>query len=558
MKIHNYVAIALGMGAMLVPTACSDDQKYDNPSGETFIYSIAVANGGLSGADVIQGDINAETGAIDFVIPAETDIQAVRFQGKLSLGAKFDEESYDFYTSEASTLERDIKVVNVSNEQTYHVTLRLSDPVASPVLNSIIVKSADGSLCRGFVSDANNTVYLNCQGSATAEVVEVNMLPKRSNYTFTTANGGKISADNPGQLVMEFGGRTATLDVDFGGSPVFGADFNLAQVYSFSSGTGNVWADYAAENTRWSQFDGNNLLVISREGGTFPKTLSYQSIISGTPVENMLDVTGIEGGTFTVSAGGFAHGHIYICNLTTSLPDPTFKIYHWADASAPCETILETTGSEEFQGRWGDNLSVSLDENGDGYIWLFDHAGGAFCLRFAVTGFTQINPEPVRIDCPYTLAYYASINRVDGEEDRYTLTSSNQRAILLVDADLNVYNRIDVQDGCDFPVVAECDARVIKFNGERYLVTCNAWGWMYSKSQTIRVYDLSQGGDTQLAITNFNTTDRNPIYTFELVGANCSAYSASTGAAIDSEGYLAIMGAAPKGGFAIIRIPRKR
>lgn len=557
MKLYRNTAAALAAGALIALSACSDDKKYDNPSGETYIYTVAVANGGLSGADIINGDIDQETNTLEFTIPAETDIQAIRFSGRLSLGAKFDQDTYDFYTSDASTLTGDVKVVNVDNSTVYHVILHLDDPVASPVLNSIVVKNDAGALCRGFVSDANNTLYLNCEGSATAEISEINLLPRRSTYTFTNAVNGVLNADDPGQIVMEFGGRTTTMNVEFGGSPVFGADFSMAEVFSRCTSTGNVYADFAAENTRWTQFDGNNLLVVSREGGTNPKTISYNSIVAGSPSDNVLDITGIAGGTFTVSAGGFSQGHIYICNLTTGLPSPTFKIYHWASTDAPCELLLETEGNDDFKGRWGDNLSVALDENGDGYIFLFDHAGGAFCQRFPVTGFTQIG-EPVRIDCPYTVAYYASINPVDGEENRYTLTSATQQTILLVDADLNVYNRIEAMEGADFPVVAEADARIIKFNGERYLITCNAWGWMYRNAQTIRVYDLSQGGDAQLAITNFNTTSRTPVYTFEIGGANCSAYSANTGAAIDADGNLVIMGAAPRGGFAIVRVPRKR
>ena len=557
MKLYKYIALATSLAGILTFGACNDDDAFDNPSGETIIYNLSVANGGMSGADVISGTVNEETKTIEFTIPAETDIQAVRFQGKLSLGAKLDQETYDFYTSEESTLEGDIKVINVDNSQVYHVVLYLSEPTVAPVLNSIMVRDADGNICQGFMSDANSTVYLNCEGSATAEIVEVNTLPRRAKANFTNATDGVLSSDDPGQLELEFGGRTTVLNVDFAGKPVFGADFAHAEVYSYCTTTGNVYADFAAENTRWAQFDGTNMLLCSREGGIFPKTISYSSIVAGSPSENVLDVTGIAGGTYLISAGGFSHGHIYMCNLTTTLPDPTFKIYHWADTSSPCETILETAGNDEFKGRWGDNLSVSLDENGDGYIWLFDHAGGAICLRFEVKGFTQIS-EPVRIDMPYTMAYYASINPVDGEENRYTLTSATQQAILLVDADLNVYNRIEAQEGAEFPVVAENDARIIKYNGERYLITCSAFGWMWRNAQTIRVYDLSQGGDAQLGITNFNATDRTPIYTYEIGGASCSAYSANTGAAIDSEGNLVIMGAAPRGGFAVIKVPRKR
>lgn len=553
------MAVALAAGSLLAlgSTSCSDDKKYDNPSGETNIYTIAIANGGLSGADIINGEIDQESNTMEFTIPAETDIQAIRFSGRLSLGASFDQDTYDFYTSDASTLTGDVKIVNVDNSEVYHVVLHLADPVATPVLNSITVKNDAGALCKGFVSDANNTLYLNCEGSATAEISEVNLLPRRSTYTFTAATNGVLSADNPGQIIMEFGGRTATMNVEFGGSPVFGADFSMAEAFSRCTSTGNVYADYVAENTRWTQFDGRNLLVVSREGGTNPKTISYSSIIGGSPSDNVLDITGIAGGTFTVSAGGFANGHIYVCNLTTDMPATPFKLYHWSSTDAPCELLFETTGSDDFKGRWGDNMSVTLDENGDGYIWLFDHAGGAFCQRFPVTGYTQIG-DPVRLDCPYTVAYYASINPVDGEENRYMLTSATQQTILLVDSDLNVYNRIEAKEGADYPVVAEADARIIKYNGERYMITCSAWGWMYRYAQTIRVYDLSQGGDTQLAITNFNTTNRMPVYSFEIGGANCSAYSASSGASIDDDGNLVLMGAAPRGGFAIIRVPRKR
>ena len=36
-------------------TGCNDDSIVENPSGETFIYRMFIANGGLAGTDAIQG-----------------------------------------------------------------------------------------------------------------------------------------------------------------------------------------------------------------------------------------------------------------------------------------------------------------------------------------------------------------------------------------------------------------------------------------------------------------------------------------------------------------------
>ena len=98
MKRYKSIALSLcvGIGLAGIATACNDDDtNYDNPSGETIIYNIAVANGGFTGAENIAGELDEESKTIQFVIPAETDIEAVRFTAKLSLGAKLDRETYD-------------------------------------------------------------------------------------------------------------------------------------------------------------------------------------------------------------------------------------------------------------------------------------------------------------------------------------------------------------------------------------------------------------------------------------------------------------------------------
>lgn len=535
-------------------SACSDDTNYDNPSGETFIYSIAVANGGFTGAENIPGELDEDTHTIQFVIPAETDIQAVRFTTKLSLGASLDQESYDVSSGAV-----DLTVVNNQNTGVYHAKFVMLDPKENPVLTAIQCKDASGNLCTGFVSDVTGTVYLNCEGSPTAEPVSVSALPRRSEYTFTNLNGGVISADDPGQLVLDFMGLTMTYDISFAGVPTFGGDFASAIVYDHSGHEGSmIYADYEAEDTRWTQFDGEQLLVVSRSGGTNPKVLLWDEVAAGAPLDHMLDKTGIAGGTFEVSSGSLAHGHIYICNLSTGLAEAApLKIYHWADRDATCETVVNFPGNDAVKGRWGDNMSCTIDEQGNGYLWFFDHAQGGMAIRFKVEGFTNVSQEPEVLTPPYSVAYYAAINPVIGEEGVYTLTSTYQRAILLVDQDLNVINIIDAKEGCDYPGTAENDARVVSYNGERYMLTTNCYGWSNRAAQTLRVYDISAGLNTSLAFTNFSEGEHPVLWNYSLNGANCAAFSANTGAGIGPDGKLRIMAAAPRAGFILVEVGKK-
>ncbi|MCM1441003.1 MAG: DUF4623 domain-containing protein, partial [Roseburia sp.] len=521
--MKNYNAALWMLAALPLIAACSDDTDYDNPSGETYIYEISVANGGFTGADKIAGELNEEAKTISFTVPAETDIQAVKFTTKLSLGASLDQESYDVSTGSA-----DITVVNNLNSSVYRATFNLLEPTENPIVRTVTAIDADGAVKTGFVSDLTSTVYLNCEGSATAKIESVGMLPRRSTYTLTNVDAnGNVSADDPGQIKLDFMGLTSVYDISFSGVPTFGADFSEAVVYDYSA-TANIWAGFEAEDTRWSQFDGENLLIVNRNGATIPMPhiVKWDEVAAGSPVAHYLDVTGVEGGTHVVSAGGVSNGHFYVCNLSTGLSETSpLKVYYWDGMDAICQTVLSFPGNDDMKGRWGDNMSVTLDENGDGYIWFIAHADGSIAQRFAVSGYTNVAEAPETITCPYSVAYYASINPVIGEPGVYTMTSTYQQTILLVDADLNVLNHIDPVEGFEFPVKGDNDARVVSYNGERYLVATNCFGWVYQKAQELHVYDISDGGSSVMAFSSFNEGERTQLYAYSLSGGKGSAAS---------------------------------
>lgn len=84
-------------------TACKDDDSIiENPSGETLIYNLYIANGGLSGGIRYNAVYNDATRTLTFNdVAAETDVQHIKFGGKISLGAHFDADSYNFYNPDA-------------------------------------------------------------------------------------------------------------------------------------------------------------------------------------------------------------------------------------------------------------------------------------------------------------------------------------------------------------------------------------------------------------------------------------------------------------------------
>lgn len=548
----------IGISALLLCTffACAkDDPIVENPSGETFIYKLNIVNGNISGNETYEGTLDKEKKTIDFTIAAESDIEALRFQGKLSLGARLDKETYDF----SESLTQEVQVINGENAAGYQINIRLKAAEQSPVIQKMTVKLSDGSTTEAFVSYVDQTVYMKAGQSDEVEITGIACLPKRATYTLTKAVDGKVRKDDPGEIVLDFMGLKTAYHLSFANTPVFGADFASGLSYDFSGNAAGapLHADFAAENTRSADFDGNKMLIVSRQGGNNPKILYFDDLKNGdTSNEKKLNITGLSGGTYVVSAGRLSHGHIYICNLTTGLADTeagALKIYHWQDENAVPETIFRFNGTLNgdvvSRGRFGDNLSVCLDENGNGYLFLLTQEGTQM-LRLDVSNFSTVS-NPYIVNAPATVSYYASVNRVDGSEDEYVLTSA-RAPIVIMDKDGNITYKMDV---ASVPVRGT-DARIIQYNYERYLVMTTGRAAASDPVQTLYVYDISAGANTVQALTAFEEGDKMPVYSYTLDGTSASAYAANTGWGIVND-KLRLMGAATKAGFMVAEFSKK-
>ncbi|WP_455584473.1 DUF4623 domain-containing protein [Bacteroides sp.] len=556
MKGIKYILLLLL--PVLAITACKDDAIVENPSGETLIYNMYISNGGLSGGIRYNAVYDDATRTLTFNdVAAETDVQHIKFGGKISLGAHFDADSYDFYNPDApneKVLRGGITLTSGNNVTDYNVVINLSDPTSAPLVSKIEVKTSAGRVISGLIDTADKMIYLNAPNEEQVTLSSILLVPSRTSYTLTEADGNVISKNNPGTIELNFLGMAETYEISFS-KLLPGINFSAPVIHDFTTNS-TVWPDFVAEDTRSADFDGEHVLIVSRSGGLNPKLLKASDILSdGVVAPVALSTDGMAGGTYVISSGRLAQGHIYICNLTTGLADTDagkLKLYHYADASSTPELVLDFNGVVDetitATGRFGDNMSLDLDENGNGYAYFVNHTG-AGVLRFTITNFQTVGEAKFISDIA-SATYYACYNKVD-KEDAYLFTSTTVTPIQLRDKDGGLLASIDKLGDAGHGT----DAHVVNYNNGRYLMFTSGRQQSSWSFPTLYIYDISEGFSTVPAFNAYNEKRPDPVYTYKLGEATQAACTGITAWAT-VEGKLVILTAGPKAGFALIEFPK--
>ena len=571
-----FLGIAL-LSVLLV--GCKSEEQ--GSTVEAKIKTISIKNTTYSGV------VDNTTFTVTFNdVAAETNIEAIQFTASLSLGAKLDKDTYDFTlgaSEDGKELTQTIKVINGTTEQPYTVVINLLDPASDPILDKLVMKKGStGEEVTALIFEG--AVAIGMPEESEAIFGSISLIPSRASYKFTAMQDDKISAANPGQLVIEFMGRTTTLDITFAAAPTPGVDITAAVVHDFSVATNSAPVEFAAENTRGTDFDGEHVLVVSRndDGSAFPHLYKVADLLAGNATNKIaLNTTGVEGGTHVVSSGSLNHGHIYICNLTTALStvDP-LKVYHYADANAAPEvwswdgvlSVTEEGDTIAAPARLGDNISVNIDESGNGYAFFCGQEGSAEkVFRVQITNFNQFsNPTEVTLDVPFP--YYGYINEVP-EAGQYVFKSHYMAVIRLMDA-----NGVSLMEDIELDASESglnprggVDPHVIMFNRARYLVFSTPYnnGKRIGAGPGLFIQDITDGVDTKAALIKWfeMLCDEEylwePTYHYSLdpeepdANKTVGACAAQCNAA-EVDGKLVVFTAATKAGFALIEFPKAK
>ena len=274
---------------------------------------------------------------------------------------------------------------------------------------------------------------------------------------------------------------------------------------------------------------------------------------NATPVN--LNLTGVSGGTFPVNVGAQINGHSYIANLSGSQASP-FKIYHWTDPGAEPDVIANiNVATIPGAGiRHGDNMSASLDENGNGYFYFGDNAVSKI-LRLTVKNYTTVS-DPAVLPNASASTFFMSFNRVGNTSD-YLYTG--------YDAPIRVANESAVisysLSNTAVPLRGS-DARVVYFNGERYLLMTTA-ARTGSDAVVLYLYDITKGIGIVDALKIFdNKADKSPLFQYSLLGPVNTAPGTQTGwhvtkNADGKDEMLTIYSASADAGFVVIDFSKK-
>ena len=334
--------------------------------------------------------------------------------------------------------------------------------------------------------------------------------------------------------------------------PSWGAEFKNATVYSFAGD--KRYEDFKTLDTRGADFDGQHVLVVTRTDNK-PHLLKVADIKAGVINRIPLDLTGVSGGTFPYNMGALANGHIYMATLAIKTKS-VLKVYYWETPSSTPEVIFSANLEDILESgkRYGDNMSLNIDKNGDGYIFFGENTAQNI-LRLTVSDHKNVS-EPIILPADPKMKVSMNIYRYENTSDY--LYSGLAMPITLSS---NAAQKKFSLSAANQPAEAVA-ARAFMFNNKRYLITCAAgFGSASKATPTLYVYDISKGSNLAEALERFEAASQHePVYSFILGGTGNSAPSPCTNFYIErdangKDAKLYLFASRGESGFVIIEAP---
>jgi len=338
--------------------------------------------------------------------------------------------------------------------------------------------------------------------------------------------------------------------------PVYGANFDAPTFYDYSvNQAGNpIYPSLATASTRGTGFDGKNVLIIER-GGAGVHLLEVNKLKQNVIERIPLNMEGVTDGTLTVNMGGQVHGHTYVANLSGGQTSP-LKLYHWANPSQAPDLVanINVAGLAGAGVRHGDNFSINLNKDGNGYAFFL--SASAQIIRLKITNFTE-GSEPTVITSKINYEQWGHYSQI-GETESY-IVSGHKEPFSLVN---NTASASYTMKSGSLPRGLS-DAKIFTFNGTRYMLGITIpRGAPNGTNATLYLYNINKGNNIVDALTALEQTavdGKEAPYVFSYLIGSTPNGSPGTQAGYhitkDASGKdekLMIYGATSQGGFAII------
>lgn len=339
--------------------------------------------------------------------------------------------------------------------------------------------------------------------------------------------------------------------------PVYGADFDKTKIHDYTAATlkdshpeyngfGGLVTRGAGMSEKW--------VVVPARSSVGAHVFRTEDLLTGKFDPIKLNTEGISGGIFPINMAEVIGDHIYISNLAGAL---NAKVYHWTDPSKAPDLLLKFDANKIEGGgkRYFDNFSITLDEQGNGYIYTGDNAQTNI-LRFPVKDFTKADADACSVlsshkgQSPYVTMLRAG-------NSKYYLLNGFEMPLKVTDAEGNA---LYTTGTTTLPVNLQ-SSRVVYFNGERYLIGVTA-ARRGEQSPVLMVYNITQGKDELEGIKILDESGQKPLLEVSLQGTTNAAPGTNTGYFIkkDMDGKdatLYLFGFHSNAGFAIAEIPAK-
>jgi hypothetical protein len=293
-------------------------------------------------------------------------------------------------------------------------------------------------------------------------------------------------------------------------------------------------------NNRGSGFNGSHAFVASRQDGNH---VHYWDVANPEAPAQELNLTGVEGGIFTLSDLTVVGNHIFASNMVFAGGD--FKVYHWSGLDAQPTVLLNYPAAP---ARLGDAFTVLGDPATSAKLIASGHGTQSYYVWNIENG--QIsNTVPMVYTYENTLnANFGRVTKVPGE-DLY-LASSSGAGLLLLNSEMVL--QAQTQAGY-FPYWSMYP-QIFYFENHRYLA------YIHVKDapgeNMLYILDINDGANALEAIQNFETTPFADRVIHSVNIGNLANGNASVGLDIlnDAAGNVLMMAYAAGNGFVAQKI----